>query len=160
MTDSYDRVLAKLTAEQVALLAAHGAPIDPPHRSTRLRREARDGRVFPVVSRSGRSYREATGRIYGEVSPAQQRQADAGYWRVGTAVRDACEPMTVAVAGKVERIYEVRGWIRDSASGKWVADLGRRLTNDELDRLYPEYPYREGHECPTRRGGAYRPETY
>lgn len=96
----------------------------------------------------------------GEVSPQQQRQADAGFWRVGEAVREACLPMTVTVAGTVERIYEVNGWSRDPGSRKWVADLGELLTDGDLDSRYPDYPYRHGGECPTRGGGAYRPETY
>jgi len=98
------------------------------------------------------------GRRYGEVSPAEQRQADAGSWRAGQAVRDQCEPMTIGVAGTVRRIYEVNGWRRDGH--KWVADLGRALTDADLDAHHPDYPYRHGDACPTRRGGAYRPETF
>lgn len=66
--------------------------------------------------------------------------------------------MTVAVAGEVKRIYEVLEWVPDGA--KWRAVLGGTLTSDQLDANYPGYPYRVGDSCPTRRGGAYRPENY
>lgn len=82
------------------------------------------------------------------------------YWRVGAAVRRDLEPMTVAVDGVVERIYEVHAWNQDTESGKWIADLGRSLTNAELDKTWPDYPYRLGDPCPTLRGRAYRPESY
>lgn len=154
-------VKTSLTREQVALLAEHGLPAPAPHRSTRLRRQARaGGRIFPVISRSGRMYRQSDGRLYGEAPAPDQRQADAGHWGVGAAVREACEPMTVAVGGTVQRIYEIRGWGKDAASGKWIAELGQLLADADLDRDYPSYPYRNGDSCPTRRGGAYRPESY
>lgn len=153
-----------LTPAQIELLSQHGMPPAEPHRSTRLRRQAKQGRSFPVISRSGRTYREGDGRLYGEVDKAMQEQADAGYWRVGAAVRSALEPMTIAVGGTVRRIREVTAWVRDADSGKWMAEFGRTFSSPEdnavIDRLYPDYPYRIGADCPTRRGGAYRPETY
>lgn len=143
--------------EEAARILAGPPPSSDP--GTIRRRAQRGGRVFPVISRSGRAYREDGGRPYGELEPAQQMQADAGHWRVGQAVRRDCLPMTVAVRGRVERIYEVLGWQSDEA-GKWVAELGRLLSDRDLQRLYPDYPYRHGDECPTRKGGAYRPEMY
>ena len=116
-----------------------------------------------MISRSGRRYREADGRWYGEVPGNNQLQADAGAWRAGEAVRAACEPMTVAVGGVVKRIYEVLGWHQEPGQAKWTAELGRELDDDALDRDYPDYPYRRsGHraECEPRKGGAYRPEYY
>ncbi|WP_300265503.1 hypothetical protein [Microbacterium sp.] len=158
---SIERIRAELTAEQVALLEEHGQPITPAHSSTKHRRLARAKRPFPVIARSGRHYREANGRRYGELpAGTDQRQADARYWRVGAAVRDACEPMTVSVGGTVQRIYEVRGWYQEPGQTKWTADLGRLLTDEDLDRDYPDYPYRYGNECKTSGGGAYRPEYY
>lgn len=160
MTNDADRFRTSLTAEQAAILRANGVPAPAPHRSTVLRRQAKQGRSFPVISRSGRAYRQSDGRLYGELNSSDQRQADARYWRVGIAVRQALEPMTVAVKGKVERIYEVRDWYLEPGQTKWTADLGRSLTDDELDLRYPNYPYRIGDDCPTRRGSAYRPEVY
>lgn len=149
-----------LTPEQMAVLAAAGIPVAPPARSTVLRRQAKQARPFPVISRSGRKFRDPDGRPYGEIGAAEQRQADAGFWRVGPLIRKAKEPMTVAVGGTVQRIYEVHDWEQDEESRKWVATLGRTLSDDELDQEFPDYPYRIGAKCPTAGGGAYRPETY
>lgn len=153
----------ELTTEEQQLLRElaekAGYEVRKPHASTERRRKQRAGRTFPVIARSGRSYVEDDGRRYGELSGSEQRQADAGYWRVGQAVRSDLEPMTVSVKGTVVRILEVLGWEQDPG-GKWVADLGRTLTDDDLDREFPDYPYRLGDDCPTRAGGAYRPETY
>lgn len=149
-----------LTAEQAAFLEANGMPLPAAHVSTKHRRLAKTMRPFPVISRSGRRYKQADGRAYGETTPSQQRQADARYWRAGVAVRDACEPMTVAVSGVVERIYEVKGWFLEPDQTKWTADLGPEISDGDLNRLYPDYPYRRSSECPTRKGGAYRPEYY
>lgn len=154
------QIRTTLTAEQVALLEANGMPLPIAHVSTKHRRLAKTHRAFPVISRSGRSYREPSGRNYGKTVPALQRQADARYWRVSVGVRDACEPMTVAVGGVVERIYEVKGWYLEPGQTKWTADLGLELSDADLDREYPDYPYRRGMQCPTRKGGAYRPEYY
>lgn len=151
---------ATLTAEQAALLEAHGMPLPTPHASTVHRRRAKTERAFPVISRSGRRYTQPDGRTYGETEPADQRQADAGYWRVGVGVRNACEPMTVAVGGIVKRIYQVQDWLPEPGGSKWIADLGPELSDDDLDRDYPDYPYRRGRACETRKGGAYRPEYY
>lgn len=156
----------RLSQEQIKALEAAGHPVsevqpDPaPHRSTRLRRAAKAQRVFPVISRSGRTYYEANGRSYGETAPHLQKQADEKYWRVGAAVRRDLEPMTVAVDGKVKRIYEVDAWTQHAGSGKWIAHLSNQLTNADLDRNWPDYPYRIGDDCPTLRGRAYRPESY
>ncbi|MFC6013102.1 hypothetical protein [Nocardia lasii] len=142
----------------IAELEKRGYEVHRPHPTTLARRKQRTNRTFPVISRSGRSYVATNGRLYGEISPNQQRQADAGYWRVGEAIRAANLPMTVAVAGTVERIYEVNSW--SPHGDKWVAALGALLTDNDLDTRYPDYPYRYGDDCPTRNGGAYRPETY
>lgn len=159
-----------LTPAQIEALERAGVPVTPdpadpapeetPHRSTRLRHAAKSQRVFPVISRSGRTYYEDNGRTYGETEPHLQKQADAKYWLVGAAVRRDLEPMTVAVDGVVQRIYEVFGWTQDSESGKWMADLGRSLTDADLDQSWPDYPYRIGDSCRTLRGRAYRPESY
>lgn len=141
-----------------ATLEAAGAEVTVPHSSTLRRREQREKRNIAVISRSGRAYRQEDGRVYGEVSPAEQRQADAGAWRVNGAIREDLLPMTVAVGGTVRRIHEVLDW--EPNGKKWVANLGRELTNADLDREWPDYPYRIGDDCPTRVGGAYRPETY
>lgn len=148
-----------LSPEQLQILKDAGLPAKSPHRSTILRRQAKAGKPFPVISRSGRGYTEKDGRQYGEVDPNLQMQADAGFWRVGAAVRSACEPMTIAVGGVVQRIREVESWSQHE-NGKWVAKFGRQLTDAQLDAEYPTYPYRHGDACPTRQGGAYRPETY
>lgn len=147
-------------AETIELLRAQGYEITVPDPSTLRRRQQRDPgqRAIAVISRSGRAYRQDDGRTYGEVDPPEQRQADAGAWRVNAAVREHCEPLTVAVRGTVKRIYEVRDWHPDGP--KWNADLGQELTNDDLDRDYPDFPYRVGDKCLTRVGGAYRPEFY
>lgn len=153
-----------LTPDQIALLAQHGMPPAAPHRSTRLRRQAKQGRVLPVISRSGRTYKDDDGRPYGEVDSQHQIQADAMYWGVGEAVRRDLEPMTIAVDGTVKRIREVTDWDYHAGTGKWIAKFGQSFVseadNASLDSLYPDYPYRIGDDCPTRRGGAYRPETY
>lgn len=152
-------VRARLAATVPAMTTnTNGSP--SPHRSTVLRRAAKAKRVFPVISRSGRTFYEANGRSYGETAPHLQKQADAGYWIVGEAVRRDLEPMTVAVDGVVRRIYEVLDWKQDPSSGKWVADLGRLLTDADLNQSWPNYPYRSGDHCPTMRGRAYRPESY
>jgi len=142
----------------IAEMARRGLEVRKPHPATEYRRRLREQRVFPVIARSGRTYIQPNGRRYGETSPAEQRQADAGWWRAGAEVRDQCEPMTVSVAGAVARIYAVNGWRKDGA--KWLADLGPELSDADLDATYPDYPYRRGDSCPTRKGGAYRPETY
>lgn len=154
------KIRTTLTAAQAAFLEANGMPLPTGHVSTKHRRLAKTMRAFPVISRSGRQYKQADGRTYGETTPSQQRQADARYWRAGIAVREACEPMTVAVGGIVERIYKVNDWYLESGETKWTADLGSELSDEDLDRHYPDYPYRRGYECPTRKGGAYRPEYY
>lgn len=146
------------TEDLVAELERRGLEVRRVHQSTEYRRKLRTQRVFPVIARSGRAYIEDTGRPYGEVGASQQRQADAGSWRAGQAVRDQCEPMTVSVTGTVERIYKVNSWAKKGR--KWVADLGPELSDADLDAHYPDYPYRRGDDCPTRVGGAYRPETY
>lgn len=146
------------TGELVTEVRRRGFDVRSVHQSTEYRRRLRTERVFPVIARSGRTYIQDNGRRYGEVSAPEQRQADAGAWRAGEAVRAQCEPMTVSVAGEVERIYEVLGWHKDGY--KWVAELGRELSDADLDARYPDYPYRHGDDCPTRKGGAYRPETY
>ena len=158
MTDDTRQVA--LSPDQIAILEQHGMAPPAPHRSTRLRRQARQGRTFPVISRSGRTYRDDDGRPYGEVDCAHQQQADAMYWGVGEAVRRDLEPMTIAVDGTVKRIRLVTAWTYHPDSGKWIAEFGPELDNATLDRDYPDYPYRIGDDCPTRRGGAYRPETY
>jgi hypothetical protein len=135
-----------------------GYDVRTPHPETLRRRAQREKRVFPVISRSGRTYVEQSGREYGE-GVEDQRDADAGSWGVGQAVRRDLEPMTVAVAKEVKRIYEVHGWTQND-NGKWTAELGRLLTNEDLDREYPDYPYRIGDYCRTQQGRAYRPETY
>lgn len=141
-----------------AILEASGADVRVPHSSTQRRRQQRSHRNIAVISRSGRAYRQDDGRVYGEVSPSEQRQADAGAWRANAAIRADRLPLTIAVGGTVHRIYEVHDWHPEGK--KWVADLGAELTNADLDRDYPDFPYRLGNDCPTRQGGAYRPETY
>lgn len=141
-----------------ATLEATGADVRIPHPSTQRRRQQRSRHNIAVVSRSGRSYRQDDGRVYGEVTSAEQRQADAGAWRANAAIRAEALPLTIAVGGTVRRIYEVRAWSPDGK--KWTADLGVELTGADLDRDYPGFPYRVGDDCPTRGGGAYRPETY
>lgn len=141
-----------------ATLEATGAEVRIPHSSTQRRREQRNSRNIAVISRSGRAFRQKDGRVYGEVSPEEQRQADAGAWRANAAIRADCLPMTIAVGGAVRRIYEVQGW--GPVGKKWVADLGAELSDADLDRDYPDYPYRIGDDCPTHGGGAYGPETY
>lgn len=142
----------------VSELQRRGFDVRNVHPSTEYRRRLRAERAFPVIARSGRTYMQDNGRRYGEVSAAEQRQADAGSWRAGQEVREQSSPMTVSVAGKVERIYEVNSWHKNGH--KWQADLGRELSDSDLDSDYPDYPYRHGDACPTRKGGAYRPETY
>lgn len=150
------------TAEEIAqaraTMEAVGADVSMPHRSTQQRRAQRAHSNIAVISRRARSYRQPDGRVYGEVTPEEQRQSDAGSWRANKAIRDDCLPLVIAVDGTVQRIYEVNGWTLNGK--KWDAELGDALTNDELDRYYPELPYRIGDDCPTRRGGAYRPEVY
>lgn len=164
MRDAARTEKVTLTREQIELLEEHGMAPPAPHRSTRLRRQARWGRLFPVISRSGRTYKDDDGRPFGEVDSAQQCQADARYWGVGAAVRAALEPMTVSVGGTVKRIREVTAWTQCPESGKWIASFGRTFESAEdnaaLDLLYPDYPYRIGDDCPTRQGGAYWPESY
>lgn len=154
MTDPLSDEVAKARA----LLESVGAEVRVPHRTTQQRRAQRTSRNIAVISRSGRSYRQDDGRVYGEVDIANQRQADAGAWRANAAIRADCLPLVVGVAGETKRIWEVLSWHPDGK--KWTAELGRLLTDEELDEEYPDLPYRYGSPCPTRRGGAYRPETY
>lgn len=145
-------------AQARATMAAIGADVNIPHRSTQQRRAQRDHNNIAVISRRARSYRQEDGRVYGEVTPDEQRQSDAGAWRANQAIRNDCLPLVIAVDGTVERIYEVNDW--SPVGKKWEADLGAELSNQALDRDYPDFPYRLGDDCPTRRGGAYRPEVY
>ncbi|MDN6148847.1 MAG: hypothetical protein L0I94_08420 [Yaniella sp.] len=141
-----------------ALLEDTGAEIRIPHSSTVRRRHQKKNRAVAVISRSGRAYRQEDGRVYGEVDSANQRQSDAGPWPANVAIRRDCLPITIAVGGQVRRVYEVHDWYRNGK--KWSANLGREINNEILDRVYPDFPYRIGDDCPTRRGGAYRPEYY
>lgn len=152
---------AELSAAQVELLARHGMPVPRPHRSTVSRRRVRSGeRLFPVVARSVRTFREAHGQPYGSLPEATTGVLDAGPWRVSEPVRAALEPMTVAIGGYVERVYAVEAWEPTERPGWWVAQLGEVLSDAALDARWPAYPYRLGGECETRQGGAYRPESY
>lgn len=105
----------------------------------------RPDRQFLVINRTGTVYVEPSGRAYGELDN-DQRQADAGYWSTNPNVRASCEPLTVAVNDEVQRIYEVHAW--HPYGEKWVAELGRSLTNAELDQHWGDYPFRIGSYCP------------
>lgn len=127
--------------------------------STVFRQKAAALRGAPTISRRSRTYTEDSGRVYGEVDAGQQRQSDAGPWRVGAAIRQQLEPLTIAVDGVVVRIYEVKGWTRntDPEGGGWVADLGNLMSSADLDATYP---YRIGDALPTHAGGAYLPHWF
>lgn len=60
------RLAEDLNAEQVADLK-RGLVKLAPSRSTQQRNKTKGNRVFPVISRSSRTYQEASGRLYGEV---------------------------------------------------------------------------------------------
>ena len=137
------------------------AIIAEPAESTIRRRLEKEKRPFPIISRGKRRYVSSDGRRFGALySEEEQRDSDSRYWRAGKAVREACQPMTVAEGGIVKRIYEVHGWHQEQNQTKWTAELGDALTNEELDKHYPDYPYRIGDDCPTQGGGAYRPGYY
>jgi len=95
-------------------------------------------RWIPTVSRRDREHDE-NGRHYGEtVDPAEQLQADLGWWALGHRVRYQKLPLVVAVDEKIVRIREVEGWVQDPGTRKWRAEGGRLLTDDELPEWWPE----------------------
>lgn len=135
--------------------------ITQPDSSTVRRRQQREaGHAILVVSRRNRAYRQGDGRTYGEVDPAEQTQADAGAWFTNPSIRRDLLPMPVAVEGIVSRIWEVLDWERVPGTTKWAATFGRQLTDAELDREYPDFPYRHGDPCPTKNGRGHYPQYY
>src|SRR5699024_6785962 len=105
-----------------ALLEEAGVEVREPDTSTLRRRQQREYNAIAVISRSGRAYRQDDGRVYGEVSPEEQRQSDAGPWRANAAIRRDCLPIPIAVGGAVKRVWEVNEWYANGK--KWSADLG------------------------------------
>ena len=78
-------------------------------------------RWVPTVWRRNRQWVQPDGRVYGETTPAEQEQADRRYWAVGAEVRAQAHPLVLAVDGKIERVYEVAGWIREAGQTKYSA---------------------------------------
>jgi len=78
-------------------------------------------RWVPTVWRRDRQRVQPEGRVYGETTAAEQEQADRRYWAVGAEVRARAHPLLLAVDGKVERVYEAAGWIRESGQTKYPA---------------------------------------
>lgn len=78
-------------------------------------------RWVPTVWRRDREWVQPDGRLYGETSATEQEQADRRYWAVGAEVRAQNHPLVLAVNGKIERVYEVAGWIREDGQTKWTA---------------------------------------
>lgn len=159
------RQLADLERRQlVATSTREAAAYAGVDRSTIHRQRARSVAVAPTISRRSRTRVDAaTGRRYGELPAGSpdQRQADAGHWRVGAAVREQCRPLAVAVDGIVARIYPVGGWQPiDDDRRYWSPDLGPACTDVELAVLDADYPLHVGDPLPTHKGGAYRPIWY
>ncbi|MGP9760958.1 hypothetical protein [Corynebacterium sp. AOP12-C2-36] len=92
--------------------------------------------VWPTIARRGIEHVESDReRVYGATTdPIQQRQADAGYWRAGEAIREQCLPLIVSEDGIVVRAWSVNEWSQNEY-GKWAADLGRALDNSDLEEL-------------------------
>ncbi|GAB4590283.1 hypothetical protein [Nocardia sp. IFM 10818] len=123
-----------------------------------------------VISRRARRYetREGDPREWvGEVGGAGQYDADRGVWRVGVNVRASARHAVIAVDGSVRRVYEIDpdGWEPNPDNPReWCfrAVGDRALSPEAVDELYAagELPYRIGSHCPTKAGGAYRPERF
>lgn len=112
--------------------------------------------MWPTLSRSLQEWVEEDGRVYGKTSdPRDQKQSDAGFWRVSKTVRDQYLPLIVAEGGTVVRAWGVDYWELDEEGGKWVAELSRELTNDELRELHS--PFLIGDDLPTLGTRAYWP---
>ncbi|MFE3280610.1 hypothetical protein [Nocardia sp. NPDC059239] len=123
-----------------------------------------------VISRRDRQYKTREGdplERVGEIGGADQYDADRGVWRVGVNVRAAARHAVIAVDRSVRRVYEIDpdGWEPNPDNPReWrfraVGD--RELSPELVDELHAagELPYRIGSHCPTKAGGAYRPERF
>jgi hypothetical protein len=118
-------------------------------------------RVAVVISRRDRVRQDEAvpHRAYGEVGGAGQYDSDRGGWAAGAAVRAQARYAIVAVDSIVRRVYEIDRWDRWAGKWRFTAVGGRELTASQIDAAYRagDLPLRPGDECPTRRGGAYRP---
>ncbi|WP_280393543.1 hypothetical protein [Nocardia brasiliensis] len=92
---------------------------------------------------------------------------DRAWWRIGATVRELARYAVIAEGGTVQRVYELdpNNWTPNPADGKqWQfrAFRDHPLSADEVESLHQagEIPYVLGSPCPTKAGGAYRPERF
>ncbi len=123
-----------------------------------------------VISRRDRQHETRDGdprERVGEIGGPDQYDADRGVWRVGASVRATARHAVIAVDGSVRRVYEIDpdGWEPNPDNPReWrfraVGD--RALAPEVVAELHAawELPYAIGSSCPTRPGGAYRPERF
>lgn len=126
--------------------------------------------VVVVISRRDRSRTATSGdprTIIGEVGGPDQYDSDRMYWRIGAEVRAHARHAVIAVDGTVRRVYEIdpEGWYQnptDPAKWGFHAIGGVPLGAAVVGELHAaeQLPYAIGSECPTRVGGAYRPERF
>lgn len=117
-----------------------------------------------VISRRDRVRQDEADpqRTYGEVGGSGQYDSDRGVWPAGADVRANARYAIVAVDSTVRRVYEIDGWAPRAGKWEFTAAGGRELTVGEIETAYSagDLPLRPGDDCPTRRGGAYRPHRF
>ncbi len=164
-----------MMADCAALALAHGATFEDLGTAVGITRQAashrwghlRGERIVVVISRRDRSHpapeHDSRARV-GEVGGSGQYDADRGWWPIGADVRAAAAHAVIAVDGEVRRVYAIDtgGWDSDGRKWRFRAVDDRPLPAQEIDRLHTagDLPYRLGDPCPTKAGGAYRPERF
>jgi hypothetical protein len=166
------------TTESAVVAVGHGAGLADVADALGVTRQAvekrwgylrRGHRVVVVISRRDKVHADPDDPrgAYGEVGGGAQYDADRGAWGVGRTVRATATHAIVAVDGTVKRVYRLDpdGWYEsETVPGKWeftaVGDAPLDPEAVAAAVAAGELPYGIGADCPTRVGGAYRPEWF
>ncbi|WP_433574189.1 hypothetical protein [Nocardia brasiliensis] len=99
--------------------------------------------------------------------PTNTYDHDRAWWYIGATVRELAHYAVIAEGGTVQRVYELdpNSWSPNPDNGKqWQFRAFRDLplSADEVESLHQtgDIPYTLGSACPTKAGGAYRPERF
>lgn len=119
----------------------------------------RRGEIALVIYRGPDPSPLIDGHIYGETGEgddsANQRWADAHWWRIASARRRHIRLLIVVVKGEVRRIWQVvpsETWEED-ANGKVALPLGERpLSPGDVRQSYPALGIAVGDQRPARQG--------